>query len=94
MNPIAAITDITARDIDTVIIWNDGQRPIAYAYQAGRVIRTTPLDARTLPEQVNEIRAAFRIADGQVTSIIGTPAPAPAYNAPQPLATGGPSRWG
>lgn len=66
MQPIAIITSIHNRELDTVIIWHDGQRSIAYGYHHGHVKRTTPLDADTLDGQMNELRAIFRITDGNV----------------------------
>jgi hypothetical protein len=94
MQPLAAITDITNFELDTVIVWDDGDRAVAHAYQNGRVKRTMPLAAAPLAEQINELRAAFRVADGQVYSFGGMraapPSPIPSM---QPAGAVGPRRW-
>ena len=95
MLPIATIVNITHPEIDTVVIWHDGQRAIAYAYHNGRVVRTTPLAAGGPAEQAGETRGQFHITDGTVHPLGTQAAPLPPPISLQPIGvTPGPSRWG
>jgi hypothetical protein len=97
MQPLTTICDITTNiDIDTVIVWYDGQRPVAYAYHGGHVVRTTPLDASTISDQVAEIRGAFKVSDGSVFAFGDMSKPAamsPPVMAPAGVASTMPQRW-
>lgn len=64
-----AVIEAQRPGLDTVIIWNDGHRLVAFAYENGRVKMTRPLDVATLDDGLLEVRDAFQINDAQLTRI-------------------------
>ena len=57
--------ETTEPTIDHVIVWDDDVRLIAYAYQAGQVTRTTPLQTTDPRNAAAEARRAFGITTAQ-----------------------------
>ena len=55
--------------LDTVILWDDTTRLIAYAYQDGRVTMTRALNADTLPRAIAETQEAFQIDQAQLIRV-------------------------
>jgi len=64
-----AVIEANRPGLDTVIIWDDNGRLIAFAYEEGIVRMTRPLAAMTLDDGVNEVRDNFQIIEGQLTRI-------------------------
>lgn len=64
-----AVIEANRPGLDSVIVWQDQDRLVAYAYQDGKVSMTRPLDAQTIDAAVQEIRDNFQINDGQYTRL-------------------------
>jgi len=68
MKPIAII-EAQRPGLDSVILWDDGQQVIAYAYEHGHVTKTRPLTGPSLDDAILEVRDNFQINDAQLTKI-------------------------
>jgi hypothetical protein len=64
-----AIIQAARPGIDSVLIWENNDRLIAFAYLDGRVSMTRPLEANTLDQAATETLTAFQIPDGQLTRL-------------------------
>jgi hypothetical protein len=62
-----AIIEAERPGIDTIIIWGDTDRLIAFGYENGRVTMTRPL---TSADPNREALDAFQVASGELTTII------------------------
>lgn len=64
-----AIIEAERPGLDSVIIWETGDRIIAYAYENGKVTMTRPLDGTNMNAAINEVRERFQINDAQLTRV-------------------------
>ena len=64
-----AVIEAQRPGLDTVILWDDSTRLLAYAYEGGRVTMTRVLDASTLNNAIRETQEAFQINQAQLTRI-------------------------
>ena len=64
-----AILEADRPGIDSVIIWEQAERLVAFAYEHGRVKMIRPLDTPDLDAAIREVCDAFQIADAQLTRI-------------------------
>jgi len=55
---------------DSAIIWDDGERRVAFGYQAGQVITTRPLEAEALNDALRELAAALQVSDAQLGAFV------------------------
>ena len=83
----AAVIEAERPGLDHVILWDDGDRLIAYAYEQGQITKTRPLTGADINAAVNETLAAFQINDAQLTRVHDRPAAITHHVAPLP------SRW-
>ena len=84
-----AVIEADQPTLDTVILWNDNERLIAFAYLNGHVKMTRPLTAPSLDDAVAEATNAFQIAAAQITRIANWDT-----IAARPANTATSSRWG
>jgi hypothetical protein len=68
MQPVAII-EAERPGLDAVILWDDGNRLIAFAYLDGRVTMTRVIGAGDLNGAIAETRENFQISDAQLTRI-------------------------
>lgn len=83
-----AVIEADQPALDTVILWTDNDRLVAFAYLNGQVKMTRPLAAATLDDAVTETVAAFQVTSAQITRIANWDNIAAR---PEPAATA--SRW-
>ena len=84
---IIAIIEAERPGIDHVILWDDDDRLVAYAYEQGHVMKTRPLSEADTTRAVQETLAAFQINDAQLTRVHERPAAITRHIAALP------SRW-
>ena len=66
---VTAIIEAQRPGVDHVILWDDNDRLVAYAYENGHVTKTRPLSSPDITTAVRETLDAFQINDVQLTRI-------------------------
>lgn len=69
MRPIAVLVDIDTPTVDSVILWQEDDQLVAYAYQNANVTRRQVLTPGLFDDQIAEVRAVFDIRDARITWI-------------------------
>jgi hypothetical protein len=64
-----AVIEAERPGLDSVILWDNGEQLVAFAYQDGKVSMTRPLEAGNIDQAVSEVQAAFQINAGQLTRV-------------------------
>lgn len=64
-----AIVEAQRPGLDSVILWEDNDRLVGFAYLDGKVTMTRPLAANDLTQAINEVRTSFQINEAQLTRI-------------------------
>jgi len=85
-----AVVEAARPGLDSVIVWEDQGRLVAFAYLDGKVKMTRPLDALTIDDAVNEIRENFQITAGQFSRLTDWTDDAAVHIEPM---TSGRKRW-
>lgn len=61
MRPLAFL-QLDRQQTDTIIVWDDGERLVAFSYLDGQVVGSRPFEAAALDEQAEqELEAAFGV---------------------------------
>lgn len=61
-----AVIEATRPGLDSVIVWEQDGRLIAFGYLDGKVAMTRPLAANTLDDGISEVQENFQITAGQL----------------------------
>jgi hypothetical protein len=84
---LIAVIEAQRPGVDHVILWDDSDRLIAYAYEHGHVTKTRPLSTLDVTGAVRETLDAFQINDAQLTRVHDRPDAITQHIAPIP------TRW-
>lgn len=63
-----AVLETTHPQFDTVILWGDDTRRLAFAYKEARVMMSRPTDGNTVSQDLTEAVTSFQIAPEQIAS--------------------------
>lgn len=69
MRPLVVLEVKDHLEFDSVIVWDEGERRIAFAYKEGRVQRTSPMTGDTLEADVEEAQFGFQIRPHQLVHV-------------------------